>query len=396
MIVNWYIINKEKSSLRTTISMDISDTELSIAHADLRHSVRALRALDEEAEVEHESFTTWRKCHRDEPATKKPRDSPNKSGTKNRARRNANRRKTFTNNSEVDTLRLELSAVHKSYLHILQEKDERYLHILQEKDEEIELRTGDYNEAVRRNIDLRIQVAGRKAIIDDIHNDLEITEGELTISQKSEKEWIGRTLKLKFIQDQIKKIGALPEDHASWVDPMVEQIDIPEVSIAIRDEFIPTAQTDNIDWTDEEEEEEEVPASIWTERRDILIAAGLTSLSAYAEMTEDEITAHAFFPLLGDIWGSWQRDTTQTDNIDLDDEVTDLQGVLLSCTGCGEFGHVVSDCTDATNHELARIRVETRRLDQAAKKIQKAWKIHQNRKKEQLDRELDDFMSRRV
>ena len=280
----------------------------------------------------------------------------------------------------------ELNAIRELYQTLLKNKEDEIKTIKEHHKNELEELCSSFNDSISE-----CHLAN-----DAIQEDLDITEGELSIVQKSEKEWIGRTLKLKFILDNIKRVEALPKDYAEVFDPMVEQIDIPEVSIAIRDEFIPTAQTDNIDWTDEEEEEEEVPASIWTERRDILIAAGLTGASAYAEMTEDEITAHTFFPLLGDIWGSWQRDTTQTDNIDLDDEVTDLQGVLLSCTGCGEFGHVVSDCTDATNHELARIRVETRRLDQAAKKIQKAWKIHQNRKKEQLDRELDDFMSRRV
>ena len=93
--------------------------------------------------------------------------------------------------------------------------------------------------------------------IDCLKEDLDITEGELKIFQKSEKEWIGRALQLKFILDEIKKIEALPKDHAEWVDPMVEQVEFPEVSINVKDEFIPTAQTDNIDWADDEEDEEE-------------------------------------------------------------------------------------------------------------------------------------------
>ena len=93
--------------------------------------------------------------------------------------------------------------------------------------------------------------------IDCLKEDLDITEGELKIFQTSEKEWIGRALQLKFILDEIKKLRALPKDHAEWVDPMVEQVEFPEVSINVKDEFIPTAQTDNIDWTDDEEYDEE-------------------------------------------------------------------------------------------------------------------------------------------
>ena len=93
--------------------------------------------------------------------------------------------------------------------------------------------------------------------IDCLKEDLDITEGELKIFQKSEKEWIGRALQLKFILDEIKKIEALPKDHAEWVDPMIEQVEFPEVSINVKDEFIPTAQTDNIDWVDDEEQAEQ-------------------------------------------------------------------------------------------------------------------------------------------
>ena len=93
--------------------------------------------------------------------------------------------------------------------------------------------------------------------IDCLKEDLDITEGELKIFQTSEKEWIGRALQLKFILDEIKKIEALPKDHAEWVDPMVEQVEFPEVSINVKDEFIPTDQTDNIDWVDDEEYDDE-------------------------------------------------------------------------------------------------------------------------------------------
>ena len=143
----------------------------------------------------------------------------------------------------------------------------------------------------------------------DISNDT-----ELSISQKSVTEWIGIALKLKFILDNIKRVEALPKDYAEIFHPMIEQIDIPEVSIAIRDEFIPTAQTDNIDWTDEEEE--------------------------YEEYEEYE----TFY-----------------------------------------------ESPDVVEAQPGYYRSPRAILEKSAKTIQKAWRIHQIRKKEQLDRELDDF-----
>jgi len=133
--------------------------------------------------------------------------------------------------------------------------------LLIKKDKEI-ARQGEEIETLKKNM-ICLSTLFSKDIetthkeIDCLKEDLDITEGELKIFQKSEKEWIGRALQLKFILDEIKKIEALPKDHAEWVDPMVEQVEFPEVSINVKDEFIPTDQTDNIDWVDDEEYDEE-------------------------------------------------------------------------------------------------------------------------------------------
>ena len=106
--------------------------------------------------------------------------------------------------------------------------------IFQDMNEKIARDLEDYNDTVRQIESLKKEIVSLRAMhvkeVHDIQDDLEITKEELTISQKSEKEWIGRALKLKFIFDQMKKIEALPEDHSEWVDPMVKQVDIPEVS----------------------------------------------------------------------------------------------------------------------------------------------------------------------
>jgi len=288
-----------------------------------------------------------------EPDKKKLRTPPSKSGSKNRNRRSARHKITFLENSESDTLRSELSSVHKTYLGIIQDKDKEITTL---KDNMMTI-----SNLIAEDMDsLNMQV-------NDIQHDLDITEEELTISQKSEKEWTGRTLKLKFILDEIKKIGALPEDHKAWVDPMVEDIEIPEVSINIKDEFVPTAQTDNIDWVDTEEEDEE-------------------------EEEEEE-----------DIIGDYLVNETFGDH----------------CSNCGEMNdHVTCDCPMPrdflANRELdehgSMMNVIVPRmewnatamynyrpysraiLEKSATIIQKAWRNRQTLKKEHLDRELDDFM----
>ena len=308
---------------------------------------------------------------------KKMRLSANKSSSKNRSRRSANRRSVLT--SETDTLRSELAAVHKTYHEALRQKDD-----------EIKSLKGQLFTISK----LAVQdIDSLNKELDDLKDDMDITEGELTIFQKSEKEWIGRALKLKFILDEIKKIGALPEDHKAWVDPMVEDIEIPEVSIKIKDEFVPTAQTDNIDWVSSDEDEDE--DGEW-------------------ETYDEE----------GDIIGEYLENETSTDlNTDPTTDLTTDLCTPVNCSNCGEMTHVTSECLmpqgfmsehepygstisdDPTNREVdehgTMMNVFVPRIDysypraileKSAKTIQKAWRNHQILKKEQLDRELDDFM----
>ena len=62
---------------------------------------------------------------------------------------------------------------------------------------------------------------------------------------KEKEEWIGRTLKFQYLFIQMKKIGLKQSED---IFECFEDIEVPEVSIRIRDKFIPTAQTDNIDY----------------------------------------------------------------------------------------------------------------------------------------------------
>ena len=140
--------------------------------------------------------------------------------------------------------------------------------MIKEKDDEIE--------TLKKNMmtlskHFAIDMDNMQSEQESLRDDLNTTEEELGIIQSTQKEWIGRTLKMKFILDEIKKIGALPKDHADWVFPMVDDITIPDVSINIRDEFVPTAQTDNIDWSDDEDDGVDLwphPDPVFTDEED--------------------------------------------------------------------------------------------------------------------------------
>jgi hypothetical protein len=71
--------------------------------------------------------------------------------------------------------------------------------------------------------------------------------------QYSREEWIGRTLKFQYLFQQMEKIGLKQSDD---IFDTFQDIEVPEVSIDIKDKFVPTAQTDNIDWSEEEVDEE--------------------------------------------------------------------------------------------------------------------------------------------
>ena len=72
--------------------------------------------------------------------------------------------------------------------------------------------------------------------------------------ETSNEQWIGRTLKLRFIFDEVKKIGALPEDHAEWVMAMVESVTIPTISVRLRNQFLPSYEDAHMEDVDSEDE----------------------------------------------------------------------------------------------------------------------------------------------
>lgn len=296
-----------------------------------------------------------------EPEKKKHRSPVNSAVSKNKSRRSSKRRITFQPLSESDTLRAELRTTHQTYIKSLCEKDQEIAELKKHLVVTSTLFAEDIDTIQKEN--------------DSLRDDLNITEGELTIFQKSEKEWIGRSLKLKFILDQIKKIEALPKDHAEWVDPMVDDIDMPEVSINVRDEFVPTTQTDNIDWVDSEDEGDEEYAQ---EAQETQEAQEAPEALAYLR-EDDEEEMHTFD----------------------------------SCSNCGEMNdHYTCDCPNPSGfawrnapwppeHEtITDIWPQIEIEEHAATLIQAHYRgkmvrqmPYRKQRKEQLDKELDEYMN---
>ena len=64
--------------------------------------------------------------------------------------------------------------------------------------------------------------------LQDVQNRYHKIRRELQEKDETCTKWVERTIKLNFIFDQQKKIGALPSDHAEWVYPMVTDIISPD------------------------------------------------------------------------------------------------------------------------------------------------------------------------
>ena len=129
--------------------------------------------------------------------------------------------------NQINTLRKELKDVHSAYVGGIKLRDceitQLQCELMGEQEE-----NGDL---YKHNIKLWEHVR-------------ELNEQNQKYKEENE-EWIGRTLKFEYLFKQMKKIGLKQSDY---IFECFEDIEIPEVSIRIKDKFIPTAQTDNIDY----------------------------------------------------------------------------------------------------------------------------------------------------
>jgi hypothetical protein len=100
-------------------------------------------------------------------------------------------------------------------------------------------------------------IDAEREVVKQLRERKSVLERNLNDAENRTEGWVGRTLKLKFLLDEIKKLGILPEDHAEWVIPMVEDIEIPEVSQVLRRRFLPSHEDAHMEFASDEEEETE-------------------------------------------------------------------------------------------------------------------------------------------
>ena len=74
--------------------------------------------------------------------------------------------------------------------------------------------------------------------------------------------WIGRTLKFQYLFEQMKRIGLQQSED---IFECFEDIEVPEVAIYIKNKFVPTNLTDNIDPAEEDYWSEEEIIGDWPE-----------------------------------------------------------------------------------------------------------------------------------
>ena len=70
--------------------------------------------------------------------------------------------------------------------------------------------------------------------------------------------WIGRTLRLKFIIDEMEKVGAIRLPDHDWAIDMVKDVEIPEVSSEIKNRFLPSYQDAHMVFDGGEQEQAEI------------------------------------------------------------------------------------------------------------------------------------------
>jgi len=95
---------------------------------------------------------------------------------------------------------------------------------------------------------LNADIADLREEVDNLSSELLVTRESLTDHMVSKEEWIGRTLKFQYLFQQIEKIGLKQSED---IFDAFQDIEVPEVSIRIKDKFVPTSQTDNIDWSED-------------------------------------------------------------------------------------------------------------------------------------------------
>ena len=141
----------------------------------------------------------------------------------------------------IKTLNHELKNIHDAYISTIKLKNED-INILQGDNDLLEDEIYVLKKKIFSN---KNKIKNLEKINDDIWDDIHNISKQNKILIESKDEWIGRTLKFQYLFQKMKDIGL---KQSQDIFDCFEDIEVPEVSINIRNRFIPTVETDNIDY----------------------------------------------------------------------------------------------------------------------------------------------------
>ena len=152
--------------------------------------------------------------------------------------------------NEINLLREELKLTHKTYLSKIKTLSDR-ADYMECRYNNLFVQFSKYRKTSHEKEDkLLINVLNAEDDADKYFDDLLDCRVEKT-------GWIGRTLKFQYLFEQMKRIGLQQSED---IFECFEDIEVPEVSVKIKNRFVPTNLTDNIDPAEEDylSEEEDI------------------------------------------------------------------------------------------------------------------------------------------
>lgn len=175
-------------------------------------------------------------------------------------------------NKELDDMKESRVVLREDHELQISRNERRHLKALADLQDECDKNISSW---VENNRKLEAEVAKLKEKMDiglDTYNSLNdryrsvLAEvRELRNTSHVNEEWIGRSLKLKWIFDEMLKVGAVKLPDHEWATDMVQEIEFPsgsgnsvfyEVSRHIRERYLPSIEDAHMEWVEEDDENE--------------------------------------------------------------------------------------------------------------------------------------------
>lgn len=173
---------------------------------------------------------------------------------------------------ELDEIKESIAVLRENHELQISRNERRHLKVLADLQDDCDKNISTW---VENNRKLEIEVLKLKEDVEcarDTYNSLNdryrsvLAEvRELRNTSHVNEEWIGRSLKLKWIFDEMLKVGAVKLPDHEWATDMVQEIEFPsgsrnsvfyEVSRNIRETYLPSVQDAHMEWVEEEDENE--------------------------------------------------------------------------------------------------------------------------------------------